>query len=250
MSRPKKNANGWQIKGHSTKELMSLDTEELASFDASTIRKITQRLVNTMNSRIRNLGKSQVGRLSPTYKAYERRLNKSQTSGYYSLKGKSTASVLSMYQSISTSLNKATSLTAFKEYRSKLYEKLDISFENKTFEEVYANEIASGQYSNEQLAKMRADFKTDEQKFWEIYHDYEQTNKSNDSHKHGGGSPEVISYIFNSTDWEKLTTEEKQKRIDSLYEELKIKESQEKNITESDIMNLAESDEDDEYYGW
>lgn len=250
MSRPKKSVNGWQIKGHTTKELMSIDSEELASFDATTIRKITQRLVNTMNSRIRNLGKSNIGRLSPTYKAYERRLEKNQTSGYYSLKGKSTASVISMYQSISTSLNKATSLTAFKEYRSDLYNKLGLSFENKTFEETYANEIASEQYSSEQLEQMRNEYKTDEQKFWDIYHDYEQTTKSNESHKHGGGSPEVISYIFNSSDWEKLTLEEKQKRINSLYEDLKIKESQEKNITESDIMNLAESDEDDEYYGW
>lgn len=180
------------------------------------VKQMTSRLVSAMNKRIARLGKSEIGKLSPTYKKFERK-------GKYSVKSLSRSQTIGLFNELRESMSKKTSLSAFKEYRSDLYNKLGIDF--------------------------KGDIET-EKKFWEVYNKYEEADKENQNWRNGGGSPEVISYMFNNMNWEEATIEEKTTRINELYEQIERQEALKQEALESGYFEDEEDfygfDEDDE----
>lgn len=213
----------YDVSGVSIEQLINMDFKELAKYNETSVKKITSRLVSAYNKRLRYLAKSERGRMSPTYQFFEKREAKQKGSGFFSVKGKSKSTSISLFQQLQEKLQQKTStVKGFKEYQKELYKNLKLDF------------------------KKDIEF---EKKFWKIYNTYKETeDKTTENWKSGGGSPEVMQYILNKMgDWETMTDTQKQSVINQLYEELKITEQQEidkSQMTESQLFDRAEDDED------
>lgn len=215
------------------------------------IRAMTSRLVSAMNKRIVRLGNDPIGKLSLTYQAYEERAKKGKgREGFYSVRGLSRSQSIALFNQLRTSMSKNTSLTTFKSYREDLYKRLNISFENKTFEETYEKEIKEGKYTEAELQKLKEEYKTDEQKFWKVYREYEKEDTANEGYRKGGGSQTIIEYMKNQWDWENMTMIEKINRVNELYEEQKRIEEAKKQALESGYFEESEFEgqNNEDYY--
>ena len=215
------------------------------------IKAMTSRLVSAMNKRIVRLGNDAVGKLSPTYQAFEERKKKGKgKQGYFSVKGLNRSQTIGLFNQLRTAMSKNTSVSSFKQYRSDLYQRLNIEFENKTFEEAYEKDIKEGKYTDAELEQLKKDYKTDEQKFWKVYRDYVETDKANEGYRRGGGSPVIIEYFKNQMDWENATMQERIDVVNQLYEKQKRIEKAKEKALESGYFEQDEFDEqsDEDYY--
>ena len=59
----------FDVTGLTIKDIASLNKSTIDTLSKSDLSKVTSRLVSAMNKRIRYMGKSEIGRLSPTYQA-------------------------------------------------------------------------------------------------------------------------------------------------------------------------------------
>lgn len=210
----------FDVSGVTIDDLIKMDFKELSKYNERSVKKITSRLVSAMNKRYRRLESSEQGRLSPTYQWFEKR--KSKGKGFYSVKGKSKTTTISLFKQLQEKMKQETStIKGFKEYEKRLYSKLNINFK-----------------SNETALK---------QKFWNLVHRFEeQASKQNSNWLGGGGSPIVFEYIANNlSDWENMTIEQKNERISELYEEMTGQKQETNTMTESDLFEDAYEDEDE-----
>lgn len=216
----KKRGLDFDVTGVTINQLIQMDFKELQKYNEASVKKITSRLVSAMNKRYRRLEASEQGRLSPTYQWFEKR--KAKGSGFYSVKGKSKSTTISLFKTLQEKMQQETStIKGFKEYEKRLYDKLNISFKKNETE----------------LKK----------KFWKLVHLYdEQATNDNSNWLSGGGSPIVFEYIANNlSDWEQMTIEQKNAKITQLYEETTGKKQTQKPKTESDLFNDVDAYEDE-----
>lgn len=132
------------VNGLSINDILQLNTSSFRGVSTANVKQVTSRLVSAMNKRIARMGKSEIGRMSPTYQAFERR-------GKYSVKGLTRESTLQVFRNLQESFHKATSLKEWKKERAEMLEKIDLSF-------------------------LKDDIET-ERKFWKMYHEFESEDK-------------------------------------------------------------------------
>lgn len=92
-------------------------------------RRVTSVLVSAMNKRIKRLGKTEIGKLSPTYQNYLNRQKKGKgNDGYFSIKDvrNSVDDLYNRFEKLSESLKKATSLREWKALRNKTLSALNL----------------------------------------------------------------------------------------------------------------------------
>lgn len=96
--------------------------KEFSKLSWSEQKKITSVLVSAMNKRIKRLTQTEVGRLSPTYQAFEERGYK-----YYSIKGlQDSHELYNRFYAMKRSLERATSVREWKKQRNETLTKLDL----------------------------------------------------------------------------------------------------------------------------
>lgn len=174
------------ISGLLIQDILKMQISEFRGVSTANLKQVTSRLVSAMNKRIKRLGKSEIGRLSPTYKAFEKH-------GKYSVKGLSRKSTIQEFKNLQESLKKKTSLSEFKKYRKELYKKLGVDFGN-----------------NIKL----------ERKFWKVYHKFEESNKAFMNVKKGVSS-DVLNFLSNNVDWKHKSQKEINQILNDKYKELK-----------------------------
>ena len=192
------------ITGMSIKDVTNIGNK-IRDYDLKSIKTITSRLVSATNKRIRRMGADVRGKLSPTYKAFERRGEK-----YYSIKGLNKNSLISLYYELSQKSEKITSLKEWKKYQSSMYKELGIDFINPNTREW--------------------DIET-EREFWDMYNKYLEYDKEYATSLKGKAkrktiSNSVIEYIKNQIDWKNMSFDEMKQKIKSLYEETKTYDSE------------------------
>lgn len=197
MAKKITNISGLMIEDIYQLNLGTIDDDKL-------LKQVTSRLVSAMNKRIARLGKSEIGRLSPTYQRFERK-------GKYSVKGLDREQTIALANQLRESMKKRTSLKEWKAYRKETLNKIGIEF----------NTI------------------DDEKHFWEMYRNFEQNIAPETANwKTGGGSPVVMQLIKNRVDWERLSNEQKNKLVNDIYEaSQKLKQNMSKYGVESDFLN-------------
>ena len=106
----------------------TMDYAKFKKLDIKEQKRITYILTSAMNKRIKRLGMSEVGRLSPTYQAYEKRISEGKgREGYYSIRGiKSTGELYNRFESLASSLKSSTSVTEWKKLRNKTLSALNL----------------------------------------------------------------------------------------------------------------------------
>lgn len=199
-------------------DVTGLSIKDIASLGKSTIdqlskdgdlSKVVSRLVSAMNKRIRYLGKNAVGRLSPTYQAYERRVQKGLgRNGFYSVKGKDTQQLKDLYNQLSKSLSSdVTMVKGWKKHRQKVFDRIGYNFNNDMDRE---------------------------KKFWELYHKFQEQDLSYKQYRKEI-SDKVLTYIANEIGSDYTDSEENikmiQDKVDQLYEEFMGDESDQENET-------------------
>lgn len=96
--------------------------KEFKKLDFKEQKRITSILTSAMNKRIKRLGMSEIGKLSPTYQAYERRGNKP-----FSIKGLKSSDVLyNRFEALAKSIQSATSVREWKTLRKQTLGKLNL----------------------------------------------------------------------------------------------------------------------------
>jgi len=134
-------------------------------------KRITSILVSAMNKRIKRLGKykdsegNEIGKLSPTYQAYENRIKKGK-SGYYSVKGLTGDELYNRFEALQGSLQKATSVREWKKQRSKTLS--DLNLEDITLDE--------------------------EKAFWNLYRKFQEDKTRYSQHKKDI-SDKIVKYV-------------------------------------------------------
>ena len=180
--------SNFDVSGLSIKDISKMNKSQLDSLSPKDLSKVTSRLVSAMNKRIRYLGKSEIGKLSPTYQAYERRIEKGLgREGFYSVKGKSRSELNNLFKQLSKSLTNKVELSTgnevdlttargFKEYRKDVYNKLGVD--------------------------LSQDIETERQ-FWELYRKYQEQDEEysntikSDEGKKKHISDKILYYIAN-----------------------------------------------------
>jgi len=209
----------FDVTGLSIKDVSKLDKNTIDKLSKSDLSRVTSRLVSAMNKRIRYLGKTEIGRLSPTYQAYERRKSLgSGRDGFYSVKGKSTQQLKDLFRQLSKSLTHTTTL--------------------ESGEEVEITTVKGWKkHRKDILDQLGTDFGGDldtEKKFWELYRKFQEGDPSY-KHYRKDVSDKVLTYIANEIGGDFSDSEENIKRIkdkvNQLYEENSGNESQQEKIT-------------------
>lgn len=213
----------FNVSGMSIHDIARLDKDTLNSLSKSDLSKVTSRLVSAMNKRIRYLSKSDIGRLSPTYQAFERRKNKGLgRDGFYSVKDKDRAELNNLYRQLSKSLTS----------------KVRVEGEDGEDEFVDVTTVRGWKkHRQELLDQIGYDFKNDyerEKKFWELYRIYQEQDASfKNSRYRKDISDKVLTYIANELNSDFSSSQENidkiKNKIDQLYEEVKGEESEEEN---------------------
>lgn len=209
----------FDVTGLSIKDVASLGKSTIDQLSKSDLSRVTSRLVSAMNKRIRYLSKSNIGRLSPTYQAYEKRVQKGLgRDGFYSVKGKSTQQLKDLYRQLSRSLTHKVTL--------------------ESGEEVEVTSVRGWKkHRQDVLNQIGYDFNNDhdrEKKFWELYRKFQEQDPSYKQYRKEV-SDKVLTYIANEigsdfTDSEKNIQMIKDK-VDQLYEEFMGDESDQENET-------------------
>ena len=215
----------FDVSGLSIKDVAHLDKSTLDQLSKSDLSKVTSRLVSAMNKRIRYLGKSEVGQLSPTYQAYERRKKKGiGRDGFYSVKGKDRTELNNLFRQLSKSLTtktmiedpegnqeyvEITTAKGWKKHRQNLLDQLGYNFTN--------------------------DYER-EKKFWELYRKYQEQDATYKHSKYRKDiSDKVLTYIINEIGSDYTDSEENiqkiKDKIDQLYEEIKGEENEQETET-------------------
>lgn len=195
----------FDVTGLSIKDIASLDKSIIDRLSKSELSMVTSRLVSAMNKRIRYLGKSELGRLSPTYQAYERRLSKGLgRDGFYSVKGKNPQQLKDLYKQLSQSLNSnVTTVRGWKKHRQKVFNQIGYNFKNDIDRE---------------------------KKFWQLYRKFQEQDPSYKQYRKEI-SDKVLSYIANEIGSDYTDSEDNiqkiQNKVDQLYEEIMGDESDE-----------------------
>lgn len=195
----------FDVTGLSIKDIASLDKSIIDRLSKSELSMVTSRLVSAMNKRIRYLGKSELGRLSPTYQAYERRLSKGLgRDGFYSVKGKNPQQLKDLYKQLSQSLNSnVTTVRGWKKHRQEVFNQIGYNFKNDIDRE---------------------------KKFWQLYRKFQEQDPSYKQYRKEI-SDKVLSYIANEIGSDYTDSEDNinkiQDKVDELYEEFMGDESDE-----------------------
>jgi len=144
--------------------LYKVSYKQFKALDDKEQKRITSILVSAMNKRIKRLGKTEIGRLSPTYQAYEKRVEKG--GGYYSVKGLTGDALYNRFEALQQSLQKATSVREWKKQRSKTLS--DLNLEDITLDE--------------------------EKAFWNLYRKFQEDKTRYSQHKKDI-SDKIVKYV-------------------------------------------------------
>lgn len=199
----------FDVTGLSIKDIASLSKSTIDQLSKSDLSKVTSRLVSAMNKRIRYLGKNKIGRLSPTYQAYEKRVRKGLgREGFYSVKGKDPQQLKDLYRQLSKSLTSdVTTVKGWKKHRQEVFDKLGYNFNND---------------------------QDREKKFWELYHKFQEQDPSYKQYRKEI-SDKVLTYIANEIGSDYTDSEENiqkiKDKVDQLYEEFMTNESDQETET-------------------
>lgn len=197
-----------------------IDYKKFKSLSDKEQRRVTSILTSAMNKRIKRLGMSEIGRLSPTYQAYERRLNEGKgRDGYYSIRGiKSTSDLYNRFESLAESLKASTSVTEWKKLR------------NKTLSELNLEDISLD----------------DEKAFWSLYRKFQEDSKRYKKFRKEI-SDKILFYIAREFenkgyDYTKSTKDKIMKYVRDEYENEKARRTQQ-NRQRSSSVYVSEGDE-------
>jgi len=199
----------FDVTGLSIKDIASLGKSTIDQLSKSDLSKVTSRLVSAMNKRIRYLGKNETGRLSPTYQAYEKRVQKGLgRDGFYSVKGKDPQQLKDLYRQLSKSLSSdVTTVRGWKKHRQEVLDQIGYNFNND---------------------------QDREKKFWELYRKFQEQDPSYKQYRKEI-SDKVLTYIANEIGSDFTDSEENikmiQDKVDQLYEEFMGDESDQENET-------------------
>lgn len=199
----------FDVTGLSIKDIASLSKSTIDQLSKSDLSKVTSRLVSAMNKRIRYLGKNAIGRLSPTYQAYEKRVRKGLgREGFYSVKGKDPQQLKDLYRQLSKSLTSdVTTVKGWKKHRQEVFDQLGYDFNND---------------------------QEREKKFWELYRKFQEQDPSYKQYRKEI-SDKVLTYIANEIGSDFTDSEENiqkiQGKVDQLYEEFMGNESDQETET-------------------
>ena len=144
--------------------LFKVTYKQFQALDDKEQKRVTSTLVSAMNKRIKRLGKTEIGRLSPTYQAYEKRVEKG--GGYYSVKGLTGDPLYNRFEALQQSLQKATSIREWKKQRKETLEELNL--ENITPDE--------------------------EKAFWNLYRKFQEDKTKYSKHKKDI-SDKIVKYV-------------------------------------------------------
>lgn len=199
-------------------DISKIKYSEFKKLPEATQKNYTSVLVSAMNKRIKRLGKTEIGRLSPTYQAYERRILEGKN-GYYSVKGLTGDALYNRFEALSESLKKATSVREWKTLRNETLEKLN-------------------------LTNISID---DEKAFWSMYRKFQEDETEYQQFKKEK-SDMVLSHIANTFESQgyDYTENTKQKLMDWLkkeYEKTQQRQQQANRERESSIYTSIEDDE-------
>ena len=109
----------------------SMTYDEFKKLPFKEQKRITSILTSAVNKRIRRLGETEIGKLSPTYQAYENRLEKNKKEGFrdgfYSIRGiKTTSKLYNRFESLANTMKASTSVTEWKKLRNETLSKLNL----------------------------------------------------------------------------------------------------------------------------
>lgn len=203
----KKQKTTINVKGLSIDDIMNKDWNDLAKLNLTDLKALTQRLVSASNKRLKRLESSNVGDYSG---ALQRR---KKSGGRFSTKGKNINELRSEFRKAKTFLKSKTStITGTRKVINTMSKKITGSGLDTI-----------GGFKSERTYK----------RFWNLYHDLEQTQSGLIGIV--GGSAEVQKIVYDAMKNNRSNAgaiQEINQRLDELYEDL------------NDDYNFDEDDED------
>lgn len=196
------------VKGLSINDIMNKDWNDLAKLNLTDLKALTQRLVSASNKRIKRLESSNVGDYSSALQG------RKKSGGRFSTKGKNINDLRSEFRKAKTFLKSKTStITGTRKVINTMSKKITGSGLDKV-----------GGFKSERTYK----------RFWNLYHDLEQTQSGLIGIV--GGSAEVQKIVYDAMKNNRSNAgaiQEINQRLDELYEDLN-----------NDDYNFDEDDED------
>lgn len=195
------------VKGLSIDDIMNKDWNDLAKLNLADLKALTQRLVSASNKRLKRLESSNVGDYSSALQG------RKKSGGRFSTKGKNINELRSEFRKAKSFLKSKTStITGTKKVINTMSKKITGSGLDKV-----------GGFKSERTYK----------RFWNLYHDLEQTQSGLIGIV--GGSAEVQKIVYDAMKNNRSNSgaiQEINQRLDELYEDL------------NDDYNFDEDDED------
>ena len=191
----KKQKTTLNVKGLSIDDIMNKDWNDLAKLNLADLKALTQRLVSASNKRLKRLGSSNVGDYSSALQG------RKKSGGRFSTKGKNINELRSEFRKAKAFLKSKTStITGTRKFINTMSKKITGSSLDKV-----------GGFKSERTYK----------RFWNLYHDLEQTQSGLIGIV--GGSAEVQKIVYDAMKNNRSNAgamEEINQRLDELYEDL------------------------------
>lgn len=191
----KKQKTTLNVKGLSIDDIMNKDWNDLAKLNLADLKALTQRLVSASNKRLKRLESSNVGDYSSALQG------RKKSSGRFSTKGKNINELRNEFRKAKAFLKSKTStITGTRKIINTMSKKITGSGLDKI-----------GGFKSERTYK----------RFWNLYHDLEQTQSGLIGIV--GGSAEVQKIVYDAMKKNRSNAgaiQEINQRLDELYEDL------------------------------
>lgn len=199
------------VKGLSINDIMNKDWNDLAKLNLSDLKALTQRLVSASNKRLKRLEQSNIGDYSTALQ------NKKKSGARFSTKSKNINELRKEFRRAKSFLKSKTStIKGTKKVINRMNKKISGSGLNEV-----------GGFKSKRTYK----------RFWNIYHELEQTQSGLIGIV--GGSTEVQKLVYDSMKHNrsnKGALEDINQRLDELYEDLYNDDYEDEDI--SDVFNI------------
>lgn len=209
----KKQKTTINVNGLSIDDIMNKDWNDLAKLNLADLKALTQRLVSASNKRLKRLESSNVGDYSSALQG------RKKSGGRFSTKGKNINELRSEFRKAKTFLKSKTStITGTRKVINTMSKKITGSGLDKV-----------GGFKSERTYK----------RFWNLYHDLEQTQSGLIGIV--GGSAEVQKIVYDAMKNNRSNAgaiQEINQRLDELYEDLNDNDYNFDDEDNEDVFNI------------
>lgn len=214
--------------GYAQRIAEDIDYEQFKKLAPKEQKRVTSVLVSAVNKRIRALGKTEIGRMSPTYQAF---LERGRLSGledgegkFYSVRGLKGGALYNRFEQMQSVFLKKTTPTEWFKHREEIIDKFNLRG----------------------LSVQR------EKNFWKMYHEFLEDKDTGylSTKSKKGVSDTILTYIRNTYGNKKFwyTKKSRDELIDILKEEYEKDKQEKKSIKYGRETSYYVSDEEGDEY--